>query len=455
MRSLKELTLEMKQNAAEQKQSTAELSKKMENNAAELSQKLESNTAEMKQNAAELKQQITEKVDALENKVQRALHEQAVRFEDKLRHHQLEVQRDLDQKFTKFSEKWDEQLAGVKQEVQRKIFDVHEGMQDIALKTMNLETKTTELEVAIETTVKVGQENTKEIGTLKENLKGEVKKLQYEIRLKPTTMWMYETGHDERSRVKFEGNRKDNPIEFLKSCEREIERIGTPLNDTEKIDFVSKHLRDSAEKWFTIVRDNIFTYEQFKEVFENRYWNVHTQRLVRDQLEYGRYPTGGRLNMEQYAIQQTEQCKHLRPPFSEQELVMKLSYHFGREIRLAIYTQGVSTLENLLVLLSQSERLLRYDRQAAYSNLPNRQTSNENERRGGMDERREERPPAKDDRVMRYCNKEIPSKNKGGYSRPNTRKKFTTPYDRTVQAISKESKRTDANDSAKPSTSNQ
>ena len=31
------------------------------------------------------------------------------------------------------------------------------------------------------------------------------------------------------------------------------------------------------------------TYQQFRDAFENRYWNIHVQRQVRDQIEYGRY----------------------------------------------------------------------------------------------------------------------------------------------------------------------
>ena len=60
-------------------------------------------------------------------------------------------------------------------------------------------------------------------------------------------------------------------------------------DDEEKVSFFTRHLRDSASQWYSIIRGNITTYQKFREGFENRYWNIHTQRQVRDQLEYGKY----------------------------------------------------------------------------------------------------------------------------------------------------------------------
>ena len=99
---------------------------------------------------------------------------------------------------------------------------------------------------------------------------------------------VYPTQIDERTKLLvFKGVKGGNPIEFLLNCEREMELIGNVLTDKEKIDFVSKHFQDSAARWYTIVRDNLTTYEQFKNSFEGRYWNIHTQRRIRDQLECG------------------------------------------------------------------------------------------------------------------------------------------------------------------------
>lgn len=196
------------------------------------------------------------------------------------------------------------------------------------------------------------------MSALRENIMGEINNLQLEVRRRPNTMWMYPAHIEDHPCPIFKGNKLDNPTEFLKACEHEMERIGTLLTEPEKIKFVSHHFKDSAAHWFTIIRDNLTTFAQFCATFENRYWNVHTQRQIQDKSEYGHYPVGRGLTMEEYTIQLVEQMKHLQPPFSENELVLKLAYHFNREIRLAAYTQGVKTIEELLVLISQSVSLL-------------------------------------------------------------------------------------------------
>ena len=134
-----------------------------------------------------------------------------------------------------------------------------------------------------------------------------------------------------------------------------MDQVGNHLTDLERISFVTKYLRESAAQWFTIVRDNITTYQQFRDAFENRYWNMHTQRQVRDELEFGRYnPTGGQ-SMEQYAITQIERCKHLKPKYSEYEIISKLAYHYHKTIQLAMFTQGIQTIEKFLVLITQGQ----------------------------------------------------------------------------------------------------
>ena len=60
-------------------------------------------------------------------------------------------------------------------------------------------------------------------------------------------------------------------MDFLVNCEKEMEQIGNNINDTEKINFVTRHFKDSAAKWYTIICDNVTTYQQFRDSFENNY----------------------------------------------------------------------------------------------------------------------------------------------------------------------------------------
>lgn len=268
-------------------------------------------------------------------------------------------------------------------------------------------------------------------------------------------MWLYPPHQDDVTRLVFKGHRGDNPIEFVKSCERELERVGSQLTDPEKIEFTSRHFKESAARWFTIVRDTITTYDQFKECFENRYWNVHTQRRVRDQLEYGRYPIGGKLSMDEYVIQQVERSKHLKPQFTEHELVWKLSYHFSREIRTAVYIQGIKTVDELLILVSQSENLYRPEK--SYNvNVANKQTENEREKGGGSNQQEK----AKQTQGFKPSHPttnigNTAEKRKGGYSWPNTGKKFPRPYERDINAVTIQQEVRGRETDAQPSSSKQ
>ena len=58
---------------------------------------------------------------------------------------------------------------------------------------------------------------------------------------------------------------------------------------------------------------------------------------------------------ENYIIQQVERAKHFTPAFGEIDIVTKLAYHFNHNIRVAVFTQGIRTVDELLILVSQSE----------------------------------------------------------------------------------------------------
>ena len=82
------------------------------------------------------------------------------------------------------------------------------------------------------------------------------------------------------------------------------------------------------------------------------------QKQIRDQLEYGKYQGKDTLTVEEYVVVQLiERSKYLRSTFTRHELVLKLTHHFHRDRRFASNTQGIKTIEDLLILLSQSEHM--------------------------------------------------------------------------------------------------
>ena len=112
---------------------------------------------------------------------------------------------------------------------------------------------------------------------MKDHMKSEMDQLREELRRRPAPMKMYTAPVEDRIKLTFAGNKWENSMEFLSNCEKEMEKIGSTIDDNEKINFVTRHFKDSAAQWYTIIRDNVANYQQFRDSFENRYWNIHTQ----------------------------------------------------------------------------------------------------------------------------------------------------------------------------------
>ena len=85
---------------------------------------------------------------------------------------------------------------------------------------------------------------------MKEEIQEEMNQLRSELRRRQNQITMFPTPMDERSRLKFSGDKWENSIEFLARVEKEIEKIGSAINHDEKIDFVTRYLKESASQWY-------------------------------------------------------------------------------------------------------------------------------------------------------------------------------------------------------------
>lgn len=74
--------------------------------------------------------------------------------------------------------------------------------------------------------------------------------------------------------------------------------------------------------------------ESTKRVNGYEYKTIDIRESMKSEMDnqYGKYDDRGDQTMEQYAMAQIEQVKHLQPKFTEHELVNKLSYRFNRNI---------------------------------------------------------------------------------------------------------------------------
>ena len=129
--------------------------------------------------------------------------------------------------------------------------DVHDQIKVNTNTTCELETWTNIIETKLEATSKTAKDYSGEITNIKKEVKIEMDQLWAELHRRPAQMMIYPTLLEDSVKLTFAGNKWENPMEFLVNCEKEMEQIGNNINDTEKINFVTRHFKDSAAQWYT------------------------------------------------------------------------------------------------------------------------------------------------------------------------------------------------------------
>ena len=160
------------------------------------------------------------------------------------------------------------------------------------------------------------------------------------------------------------------PMEFLKELS-EIHELYYANND---IKWIGKHLEMDAGIWWRVIRNQISTFEEFKEAFTLKYWGQERQDNIRDNLEYGRYEWNGPITAIQYVERMLLESRQLTPTLTDRQLIKKISRRFGRDLQLTVITRGITTILNFEALITEytniqpcneNNRRLRYQHQPA------------------------------------------------------------------------------------------
>ena len=163
----------------------------------------------------------------------------------------------------------------------------------------------------------------------------------------------------------------------------------------ENMKWISRHLTGEAAIWWRIVRSQINTFQEFAEIFVEKYWGATQQERIHDQLEYGRYNPHGTLSTIQYMERFGLQCRQLIPIMLDRHLIKKLARHYNRETQVAVVTRGITMINNFEILLQEymnvtsrrnndaqkaEERLPRKGNE--HSNFPKQKQWNNEQRQG-------------------------------------------------------------------------
>ena len=123
------------------------------------------------------------------------------------------------------------------------------------------------------------------------------------------------------------------------------------IHPTESIQIVYQALVGIAKDWWYVYESDVREYEQFKDLFKDRFWNSTIQRETRRKFEFGTFYAGGKLGRVTYATTLFGYAKELKLAYSEEELTEKLEL-FEKGIRHAFTGQQVKSKSTLFQILT-------------------------------------------------------------------------------------------------------
>ena len=143
---------------------------------------------------------------------------------------------------------------------------------------------------------------------------------------------------------------QERPVKFLNELDRYISFM--KINSTERIQIVSQALEGIAKDWWHIYESDVCEYDQFKELFKDRFWNSTIKRQTRRKVEFGTFYAGGKLNRVTCATTIFGYANELELAYSEEELTERLADHFEKGIRHAFKGQQLKSKSTLFQILS-------------------------------------------------------------------------------------------------------
>ena len=158
---------------------------------------------------------------------------------------------------------------------------------------------------------------------------------------------------------KFTG-RTHNPREYLTKLHKYYDKTLTRQNpkiDAREhlIDTIESSLEGNASRWFSLIKEDVNTWEDFENKFLARFWNPHVQRGIKQRLENERYRPGGKLTRSEYFIERVITLKSITPSLTEDEIVTLLSEHFSELIQDARVVQNANTISAFESLLQRED----------------------------------------------------------------------------------------------------
>lgn len=156
--------------------------------------------------------------------------------------------------------------------------------------------------------------------------------------------------------------REHNPIEVL----RKIQKYYVKRGANNKPAYKTEHLVNTlvfcldrcSARWFWLIKNEIWKWEEFKTAFELKYWSWEVQRSIRQKLEAEKFMHNGAFSRAEY-IERVVTLQSVQPPLPENEIVSCMSEHYEEVIQDARRVQPSKHLWEFELLLQWNDQNVR------------------------------------------------------------------------------------------------
>lgn len=297
----------------------------MERMHVEMKEDIKINTLEMQQ----IKKNVVEELQKQENKMNDKIKESGEGLSRQIGEFSEENRRTAEELRKRMNQQ--------KQETKKALVSIEESVNDIRKTTDNKITLVTEKENA----------NLKEMNQRMERIQQRLNETENRTIIRCG-------GDATQKELKYDGS-NPYPMEFI----RELTEHKNKLYNDAEVSWIANHLEKDAGIWWRIIREKVRCFDDFLELFTEKYWSSEIQGLIRDDMEFGRYKPYNVLSSTQYVERKVLEYQQITPRIPEKLLVKKLAKHFGREIQVAVVTRGVDDVNRLVSILHEFEHLYR------------------------------------------------------------------------------------------------
>ncbi|KAJ8664454.1 hypothetical protein QAD02_006116 [Eretmocerus hayati] len=116
---------------------------------------------------------------------------------------------------------------------------------------------------------------------------------------------------------------------------------------------IGQALKGPAREWWYYIESSVFSLDDFRTRFMEKYWNPREQDKVRRALEFGSYAAERNLSRAEYATKLYNQVVQLPDNYSPELIVEKMSNHFDETIQQAVLIKNCADFDDFLKLLEK------------------------------------------------------------------------------------------------------